>query len=46
MGHCPHCETELREVVASDTDARYESEVGVWECPACGAVLGVERRGV
>lgn len=46
MGHCPHCETELMEVVESDTDARYEGGATVWECSECGAILGVSEVGI
>ncbi|WP_198665636.1 hypothetical protein [Haloprofundus halophilus] len=45
MGHCPHCETEQRELVESDTDLRF-SDGTVWECSSCGAILGVSRVGV
>lgn len=45
MGHCPSCGEQIREVVESDTDARY-SDAEVWECESCGAVLGVSRIGV
>ncbi|QLG26935.1 hypothetical protein HUG10_04995 [Halorarum halophilum] len=46
MGRCPGCESEIREVVESDTDARYNGDATVWECPSCGAILGVSERGV
>jgi uncharacterized protein with PIN domain len=45
MGHCPSCGDRIREVVESDTDARY-SDATVWECESCGAVLGVTKIGV
>lgn len=45
MGHCPSCGDRIREVVESDTDARY-SDATVWECESCGAVLGVTEVGV
>ncbi|MFC5366564.1 hypothetical protein [Salinirubrum litoreum] len=45
MGHCPSCGDQIREVVESDTDARY-SDANVWECESCGAVLGVTQIGV
>ena len=46
MGSCPGCDTEIREVVESDTDARYTGGATVWECPNCGAILGVSELGV
>ncbi|SHH58701.1 hypothetical protein [Halobaculum gomorrense] len=46
MGHCPHCGTEIRELVESDTDARYAGGVTVWECVDCGAILGTSGVGV
>ncbi|MFC4358231.1 hypothetical protein ACFO0N_09755 [Halobium salinum] len=46
MGHCLGCGEELVEVVESDTDARFEGGTTVWECPHCGAVLGVSEVGV
>ncbi len=46
MGHCPHCDTDLRELVESDTDARYAGGVTVWECASCGAILGTSGVGV
>jgi uncharacterized Zn finger protein len=45
VGHCDACGAELREVVESDTDAKF-SDATVWECPKCGAVLGVTEYGV
>ena len=38
MGHCPDCGRDLESVVLSDTDV--VSGV-VYECPECGAILGV-----
>jgi uncharacterized Zn finger protein len=46
MGTCPHCESESREVVESDTGARYTGDATVWECAACGAILGITEVGV
>ncbi|QZP38084.1 hypothetical protein [Halobaculum magnesiiphilum] len=46
MGHCPHCDTDIREVVESETDARFTGDATVWECAACGAILGVSEIGV
>jgi predicted nucleic acid-binding Zn-ribbon protein len=46
MGHCIGCGAELLEVVESDTDTRYNGDGTVWECPECGAVLGVSEIGV
>lgn len=45
MGHCTDCGEEIREVVESDTDARF-SDAKVWECPNCGGILGVTQIGV
>lgn len=45
MGHCIACGEELVEVIESDTDAKYR-DATVWECPECGAVLGVSEFGV
>jgi uncharacterized protein with PIN domain len=45
MGNCPNCGEQIREVVESDTDARY-SDAKVWECESCSAVLGVTQIGV
>jgi uncharacterized Zn finger protein len=45
MGHCIACGEELVEVVESDTDAKF-SDAAVWECDACGAILGVTEYGV
>ena len=45
MGHCIGCGAEIIEVVESDTDAKF-SDANVWECPECGAVLGVSEYGV
>jgi uncharacterized protein with PIN domain len=45
MGHCIACGEELVEVVESDTDAKF-SDATVWECDACGAILGVTEYGV
>jgi predicted RNA-binding Zn-ribbon protein involved in translation (DUF1610 family) len=46
VGHCTDCGEDLLEVVESDTDARYNGDATVWECPSCGAVLGVTEVGV
>jgi uncharacterized protein with PIN domain len=45
MGHCLACGEELREVIKSDTAAKL-SDAKVWECPECGAILGVTEYGV
>lgn len=45
MGHCLGCGTEIVEVVESDTDAKF-SDATPWECPECGAILGVTEYGV
>lgn len=38
MGHCPDCGREVEEVAVSETQV---TSGVVYECPKCGAILGV-----
>lgn len=38
MGHCSDCGEELASVAVSDTEV---ASGVVYECPECGAILGV-----
>lgn len=42
MSHCPDCGEEVEKLVKSDASAGgFLSSRNVWDCPHCGAILGV-----
>ncbi|WP_440007500.1 hypothetical protein [Halomicrococcus sp. SG-WS-1] len=46
MSHCPDCGEDVTELTKSRVAADHTfSAATVWECPHCGAVLGVSDNG-
>ncbi|WP_458187463.1 hypothetical protein [Haladaptatus sp. NG-WS-4] len=43
MSHCPDCGKAVDELVKSDASAGafLRAKKTVWDCPHCGAILGV-----
>lgn len=46
MAHCPDCGEPVERVVPSEAETtRAIRGATVWECPHCGAILGVSGSG-